>query len=127
MTPRHGLWLLCLALLPACAAPPPAATLEQLIGQARCDNPSQCRTIGVGAKACGGPAAYRAWSTRDTDEAALRAWVEQDARAQREALARAGRRSDCALTPDPGAVCKARDPDGVKTCQLGGAATARPD
>src|ERR1043166_7657501 len=58
-----------LALAAACAtepstAPPSSApSVQALIGDARCSADTQCATIGVGAKACGGPDAYVAWST----------------------------------------------------------------
>ncbi len=114
---------LALALvLPACAAPTaPAsapATVDALIGEARCDSQAQCRTIAVGAKACGGPAGYRAWSVLGTDETALRRLAEQQAQAQREANAKAGLMSNCAMVADPGAVCRPRDSDGIRSCQL---------
>ena len=116
---KASLAAICLALvLPACATPPAPVTIDALIGEARCEQQAQCRTIGVGAKPCGGPAAYRAWSTRDTDEKALRRVVEQQAQAQREADAKQGLRSNCAIVPDPGAICAARAGDGIKTCQL---------
>ena len=57
------------------SAPRSAGFLTQvttLIGDAECDNQSQCHAVGVGAKACGGPAGYLAWSEKKTDPNALR-------------------------------------------------------
>lgn len=109
----------------ACAAePPPAARaaallppVSALIGDAACDTAAQCHSIGVGAKACGGPAAYLAWSGKNTDEGALRAAVRRHADAQREEEARAGMNSNCMVTPDPGASCVPVATGGSR-CQL---------
>jgi len=119
-----------LALTSACATEGTAKStgdtdpIRALIGDAACSSDAQCRTIGVGAKACGGPQAYLAWSTARTDEGALRAAAEEQASARRDDLARSGMVSTCSIVPDPGAVCSAG------TCRLrsspgGGGAVAR--
>ena len=77
------------------------------IGLAACDTPAQCRSIGIGAKACGGPEGYRAWSVKDADERALRAAVAAHAAARTAENLRSDMRSTCALEPDPGATCQA--------------------
>ena len=77
------------------------------IGLAACDTPAQCRSIGIGAKACGGPESYRAWSVKDADERALRAAVAAHAAARTAENLRNDMRSTCALEPDPGASCQA--------------------
>jgi hypothetical protein len=101
--------------------PSAAASPRTLVGDAACDTDAQCATIGVGAKACGGPASYLAWSALRTDGARLRAAVEREAEAQRQAQAASGRVSDCALAVDPSAYCdrsqpRAAGPAGV--CRL---------
>lgn len=105
-------------------APVPLSTslmvpVTTLIGDAECDNQSQCHTIGVGAKACGGPGGYRAWSDKKTDASALRSAVEAQARAQVEENKTSGLLSNCMILPEPPAVCRPRASDGKKTCQLG--------
>ncbi len=124
------------ALLGACqaqppvAAPPPAdaakgelaaatSRVDTLIGDAACDSSSQCRTIGRGSKACGGPGAYAAWSTKGTDTAALQAAVRQEQQATEAVMAGSGRVSNCMVQADPGARCE------QKRCVTGsgGAAT----
>jgi hypothetical protein len=94
---------------------PPGDTLAQiraLIGDAACTDSSQCRTVGIGARPCGGPQAYLAWSTAHTDGAALAALAEKF-RLEREAVnAASGELSNCRFFPDPGASCRAG------TCQL---------
>ncbi len=89
------------------------ATLQQkintAIGQAPCTADAQCRTIGVGAKACGGPAAWRPWSTQGgTQGEALQSLADQLATLQRQRQAQSGMVSTCRYLPDPGAVCQAQ-------------------
>jgi hypothetical protein len=119
----------CQAQSPPASAPPPdkakgelaAATsrVDALIGDAACDSTSQCRTIGRGSKACGGPGSYAAWSTKTTDAAALQAAVRQEQQATEAVMAGSGRVSNCMVQADPGARCE------QKRCVTGsgGAAT----
>jgi hypothetical protein len=88
---------------------PAAATdsVEALIGDAACDSDAQCGTVGVGAKACGGPQAYLAWSSKRTDGAALQHAAERQAGAARAAAQASGIMSNCMVTKDPGAFCAA--------------------
>jgi hypothetical protein len=108
---------------PAAASAPPSATLRgdvlALVGDAECDEQRQCHVVGVGAKPCGGPSGYVAWSDKRTDPNALRTAVEAHARAQAEEDKRRGLVSDCAVTPMPAAVCRPRAQDGKRVCQLG--------
>lgn len=110
-----GLMLLVAA---ACNSAPPAvqgsegsAALWQRIQSANaansCERDSQCHSMGVGAKACGGPESYLAWSDNNADAAKLKQLVEQHAAARRDEDARAGLMSTCQVTPDPGATCRA--------------------
>lgn len=105
-----------MTLLQGCAVaqPAPASTeqlaaqIQALVGDAACDGPAQCRTIAVGARACGGPDSYLAWSTLRTDERRLRELVRQHAE-QRRADNRAERSASiCLMETDPGATCRAR-------------------
>ena len=98
------------------SAQDPLAPVRALIGDAACSSDAQCRTIAVGAKACGGPEAYLAWSTQRTDEKALEAAVAAYSSRRLDMVARGGRVSNCALTVDPGASCQ---PAGAaRSCQL---------
>lgn len=100
------------------AAAGSSASLLARIDAARstaCTADAQCRTIGVGAKACGGPERYLAWSSRDDDGSRLRALVAEHAAARRAEDSKAGMMSTCSVVPDPGAACVAgqcvlRDP-----------------
>lgn len=119
------------AAITSCAqtAPPPAASetesrrlaqeLRALIGPAACTEHAQCRTVPVGAKACGGPAGYLAWSAEGTDAEAVEALAKRQSEAQRRELEASGMRSNCAVVTNPGAVCVA------KRCELQTPSTAR--
>lgn len=116
-----------LLALGACAlspAPPaaaePAASPAQLqqqieaeIGDAACSSDAQCHSLALGAKACGGPLRYLAWSSQRSDAARLQALADQLRRADEAGNAQQGRISDCRLVTDPGARCVAG------RCQLG--------
>ena len=96
------------------------------IGDAACDSNAQCQTIGVGAKACGGPETYLAWSTNASNPARLAELVSRHRDARSVENERSGKVSDCRVTPDPGAICRGRAPDGKRACQLGQGGRANP-
>ena len=77
------------------------------IGPASCSSASQCRTVAVGHKACGGPESYLAWSTAVSQESRLQAAVAAHAEARRRENEQSGRVSDCMMLADPGARCEA--------------------
>ncbi|HEX6706379.1 MAG TPA: hypothetical protein VF169_16585 [Albitalea sp.] len=106
-----------------------ADKVQALIGDAACETDAQCDTIGVGAKACGGPAAYKAWSRLRTDPAALQAAAQDEAAARIGAIAGSGRVSTCSVVPDPGAWCDATQPRATApagVCRLRAAGQAGP-
>lgn len=120
----------CVACAATAKAPPQAkvpapagdtlAKIRALIGDAACTDSSQCRTLPIGARPCGGPQAYLPWSTARTDGAALAVLAEQFKKEREAALAASGELSDCRFFPDPGAVCRAG------TCQLNPVSSAGP-
>ncbi|MYM90195.1 hypothetical protein GTP91_23865 [Rugamonas sp. FT82W] len=99
----------------ACRSAPPtdtnAASLWQKIeaqnADTGCDRDSQCHTIAVGAKSCGGPERYIAWSDRAQDGAKLKQLVAQHAAARVEEDKRGHVLSNCMMAVDAGAVCRA--------------------
>jgi len=114
LVPALRLAAASLITLTACAgarAPDSTAELWRQIQSANadqsCDNGSQCHSLGVGAKACGGPENYIAWSSKNSDGAQLKALVEQHAAARRADDKQAGMMSTCSLVSDPGASCRA--------------------
>lgn len=86
-------------------------TVQELIGSATCESDDQCRTIAIGAKACGGPEAYVAWSTHCTNEQQLRELVEQNASERRQQIKAQGMASNCMFVTDPGAYCDLATPN----------------
>lgn len=115
---RIALLLACLAAS-ACshATPGESRTFSELraIGRtAGCSSDQQCKTVPVGAKSCGGPESYMAYSTAHvSSEKALSLAARY--RKEREAENQAsGVVSDCRFMMDPGAQCRAG------TCHLGG-------
>ncbi|MEP6503571.1 MAG: hypothetical protein ABJD97_09585, partial [Betaproteobacteria bacterium] len=78
-----------------------------------------CHVIGVGAKPCGGPGGYLAWSDKKTNRAALEAAAQAETQAQIAENKASGLVSDCMMAPVPAAVCRPRASDGRKSCALG--------
>lgn len=81
--------------------------IQDEIGTAECDNASQCRTMPVGHKSCGGPEGYVAYSTKTGNTARLLALGEQYAAARKAENERSGMLSNCMVERDPGATCVA--------------------
>lgn len=118
------------ALMAAASAPPPAGgsapkglagrllqDIKSEIGQAPCDSDSQCRTIGVGSKPCGGPEGYLAWSSKSSDRDRLVDLVARHRDARRLENEASGLLSDCRVVPDPGAACRPGGREGQRACQ----------
>jgi len=113
---QFAILLACLGAA-ACSHATPPDTLSQLraIGRdAACSSDQQCRTVPLGAKSCGGPEGYLAYSTVRNDPAKVAQLAERYREERRAANARSGMVSDCRYMADPGAVCVAG------TCKLGG-------
>jgi hypothetical protein len=96
----------------AAPAPVPAATgtvgqIKAMIGAASCTSTAQCRTLPLGARACGGPEGYLAYSTANNDEAAIKALGERYKQERKASNEASGMVSDCRFMMDPGAVCRA--------------------
>ena len=104
---------------PPFAKAPTAGLLAQmraLAADTSCTSSAQCHTLALGARACGGPQSYMAWSSAHTDGAALRLLGERHAEQEKARIAASGELSDCRLSADPGAECRAG------ACQLRSAA-----
>ena len=91
-------------------APGNASLLAQIqaeVGAAACDSTQQCHTLAIGAKACGGPERYLAWSSKEHDGKKLKALAQAQAEASRKQQQADGMMSTCAIVTDPGATCEA--------------------
>ncbi|NHZ99509.1 hypothetical protein [Massilia sp. CCM 8734] len=109
------------AAVPAPAAPAPPAPLAASdaaggslgaritaeIGDAACDNASQCRTLPVGSKACGGPAGFLPWSVKRSNGDLLARLAAEQAAAEKKVNEKSGMMSTCSVEQDPGATCSA--------------------
>lgn len=104
---------------PATGTSPALARIHELVGTPSCSSDAQCHTLAIGAKACGGPESYLAWSSAGTPESALRAFGEHYKQERRAANTASGKMSTCNFLADPGAACKAG------TCQLNAPMQAR--
>lgn len=88
------------------------AQIRAMAGAASCTGSSQCRTLPLGARACGGPEGYLPYSTANNTEPALKALGERYKQERQAYNKTSGMMSDCRFMMDPGAVCQAG------TCQL---------
>lgn len=101
------------AVVAARPAPAPAvdetielrAEITRLVGPAACRSDSQCRTLPLGSKPCGGPEGYLAWSSEGTDARALEAAAVRYRDGRRLRNERLGLMSDCAVVPEPAVRC----------------------
>jgi len=131
---RGGAGLLLVTWLPGGAAAdasgggsgaePTLTQVHRLIGDAACKTNEDCRTIAVGAKACGGPDAYLAWSARHTDARELAAAATRYAELRRLQNEQSARMSNCVFVSDPGARCEAASAGDVAAHSPSAAASA---
>lgn len=116
---RLAFLLACLAATACSHAAPAAPAVSEPLSQLRalerdagCSSDQQCRSVALGAKSCGGPEAYMAYSTAKASAEKVQALAERY-RAERQAANKAsGLVSDCRYLMDPGAQCRAG------SCQL---------
>ena len=94
------------AQAPAPAPEPTLASLQAEAVVAPCASDAECRTVPVGARACGGPEAYLPWSIRAQGVDVWRERVAAYNAASEQARAGAGDvMSTCVMQEDPGARC----------------------
>ena len=97
------------------------AEIRETISSAPCTESAQCKTLAVGAKACGGPEVYLAWSNACTDETRLRVLATRHRALRESENAASDERSNCLAVTDPGAVCRFSQPSTttqIGSCQL---------
>lgn len=112
---RHGLAATVLVLMSACQAATPIAPaadaasvraqLQAEIGEARCQRDSDCRSLAIGHKGCGGPEGFIAWSTAEGSASRIASLAARYNQARRQEVERSGMVSDCRALADPGARC----------------------
>ena len=75
------------------------------IGGAACTDDAQCKTLPVGARACGGPEGYLPYSTGVKSSEPLVDLAARHAARRRADVAASGMMSTCEIITDPGATC----------------------
>ena len=80
--------------------------IRNTIGSPSCTTSAECKTVAVGARACGGPDGYLVYSTSTTPTATIEALAARHAERKRAAMSASGIVSTCNITSDPGAVCE---------------------
>lgn len=88
--------------------------LRQLGRVVECSSDQQCKTVAVGAKACGGPESFMVYSTANASPEQVQALAERYRKEREQENKLNGTVSDCRMLMDPGAQCRAG------ACQLGG-------
>ena len=99
------------AQAPAAAASADLATVRAqldstLANGATCTADSECRTVAVGAKACGGPTSYRAYSATQADPKAVADLAQREHDLGMAEARASGQVSPCFMLADPGAHCQ---------------------
>ncbi|HEX7689715.1 MAG TPA: hypothetical protein VF453_18565, partial [Burkholderiaceae bacterium] len=74
---------------------------------ASCSADSECRTVAVGGKACGGPTGYRAYSAQGADPKTIESLAADERQLSLQQARAEGRVSPCFMLADPGAHCEA--------------------
>jgi len=95
---------------PAASPAAPAGLLAQLqaeIGNAACSANSDCKTVAVGHKACGGPESYLPYSAKTGDAASIARLAAAYSAERKSQNAKSGMMSTCSVVLDPGALCQA--------------------
>jgi hypothetical protein len=93
---------------PASAALAPVQTqLETTLANASaCTVDTECHSVAVGAKACGGPTGYRAYSSKNVSTASVDALAQHERDLAAAAARESHQVSPCFMLGDPGAHCQ---------------------
>ena len=105
------LTMIVLGIVVACSSPTEVelrermadldAAIVALIGDPLCDSVDECRYIGFGQKACGGPWGYLVYSISQTDSLQLTILVDEHRLVTKEWNAKYGGPSTCDLPSAP--------------------------
>ena len=77
-----------------------------LDGASACTADTECHSVAVGAKACGGPTGYRAYSSKTVSTASVDALAQQERDLAAQAARDSHQVSPCFMLADPGARCQ---------------------
>ncbi len=79
--------------------------VDDLIGDAACNDAKECRVIAFGAKPCGGPWSFKIWSAATVDSTALAGLVADYNKFNHTLNDRYGWMSDCMVVMPPNVGC----------------------
>lgn len=79
--------------------------IKETIGTAQCTLDQNCRALAMGAKPCGGPWAYEAYSLVNTDTAKLQQLAQQHHDFEVKLNELRGTVSNCAIIAEPPVAC----------------------
>jgi hypothetical protein len=83
------------------------AQLETTLSRASaCTVDTECHSVAVGAKACGGPTGYRAYSSKTVSTASMDALAQHERDLAAQAARESHEVSTCFMLADPGAHCQ---------------------
>jgi hypothetical protein len=77
-----------------------------LAGASACTADTECHSVAIGAKACGGPTGYRAYSSRTVSSASVDTLAQQERELAAQAARESHEVSTCFMLADPGARCE---------------------
>ena len=108
---KQLLTAMVLGVVLACSGPTEVELLERmadieaaivaLIGDPLCDSVDECRYVGFGQRACGGPLKYLVYSISRTDSVQLNTLVDEHRRLNREWNHKTKAMSPCSVAPIP--------------------------
>ena len=90
---------------PAKDTPSLMKTLNALTANKQCNTASDCKSIGVGHRACGGPEKYLIYSAKHTKQAELETKVEAYNAQRQKAVKKGGGFSTCMMLMPPVLQC----------------------
>jgi hypothetical protein len=83
------------------------AQLDATLGNASaCSADTECHSVAVGGRACGGPTGYRAYSDKTVTTASVEALAEHERELAAQAVRASHQVSPCFMLADPGARCE---------------------
>ena len=77
-----------------------------LASASACTVDTECHSVAVGAKACGGPTGYRAYSSKTVSTASVDALAQHERDLAAQAARESHEVSTCFMLADPGARCE---------------------
>jgi hypothetical protein len=80
--------------------------LQKLTADKSCQQDQQCKVLGIGSKACGGPEQFIVYSEQSTDGKMLAITSERYAKLKKEQQSRLGMMSTCQQLVTPVASCQ---------------------